>query len=68
MEIGSFGGRQDGEHSGVAFAEIFDIFLMSGNFFSGTDHLTEFNKSDACPGLLQHQTIQAADIPLEYRG
>ena len=32
MEVGSFGGGQNGGHNGVSFAEISNIFEMLDNF------------------------------------
>ncbi len=34
MKLDLLGGRQDSEHNGVGFAELYTIFAMQGAFFS----------------------------------
>ena len=37
MECHSFDGRERGEHNGVGFVEIYEVFGMYGPFWLGTE-------------------------------
>ena len=43
MEFGSINGKEGGEHTGVGFVEVSDIFATQNAHFLESFHLTEHN-------------------------